>query len=297
MIPLLAALAPFAAPAAGVLSQGINAITQAGANRKNIQLAKDMYTMQRKDNLTDWERQNAYNHPAEQMKRFTEAGLNKNLIYGQQNIAQPVKSSSANTPTVQAPQFDGQTIVMGMLQAFKTQAETDNLREVNKNLILQKEQRQIDIDLGKFKLNNQQTLFDTTLEGMKYKNQLVKNQAQYSLDENERRFIHTGLNVTDTFIKLADYKIREANSQSQRALWEQQKNNLIKSGKLLDWEVELSKQGINRNDPLWARFFQALMGNIENKLPEPSEVFPGFKPAQQGNGKTGWPGNFKHSYK
>lgn len=34
-------------------------------------------------NLAQWERENAYNHPSEIMKRYQEAGLNPNLIYGQ----------------------------------------------------------------------------------------------------------------------------------------------------------------------------------------------------------------------
>ena len=46
-------------------------------------------------NLDMWNRQNAYNTPAEQMRRLQEAGLNPNLMYGQGNVG--------NAPT--APQF------------------------------------------------------------------------------------------------------------------------------------------------------------------------------------------------
>lgn len=41
-----------------------------------------MYEMQRRDALADWERVNAYNHPAQQRARLKEAGLNPNLVYG-----------------------------------------------------------------------------------------------------------------------------------------------------------------------------------------------------------------------
>lgn len=34
-------------------------------------------------NIENWHRQNAYNHPREQMRRLKEAGLNPNLVYGQ----------------------------------------------------------------------------------------------------------------------------------------------------------------------------------------------------------------------
>ncbi|MBQ3410774.1 MAG: hypothetical protein IJH30_03380, partial [Bacillus sp. (in: Bacteria)] len=38
-------------------------------------------------NLAQWERENAYNSPIQQMQRYREAGLNPNLIYGQQNLS------------------------------------------------------------------------------------------------------------------------------------------------------------------------------------------------------------------
>jgi hypothetical protein len=59
----------------------------------------------RKNALADWNRQNAYNAPAQQMQRYKEAGLNPNLIYSQQNNAQPVRSTDYVAP--QAPDFQG----------------------------------------------------------------------------------------------------------------------------------------------------------------------------------------------
>lgn len=48
-------------------------------------------------NLELWNLTNQYNSPAEQMKRFQDAGLNPNLIYSQQNTAQSPASASAAT--------------------------------------------------------------------------------------------------------------------------------------------------------------------------------------------------------
>lgn len=48
-----------------------------------------------------WHANNSYNHPAAQMARYMEAGLNPNLIYGQSNTAQPV-----NVGIAQPPNFD-----------------------------------------------------------------------------------------------------------------------------------------------------------------------------------------------
>lgn len=47
-------------------------------------------------NLELWKLQNEYNSPAAQMARYQDAGLNPNLIYGQQNTAQAPASASAS---------------------------------------------------------------------------------------------------------------------------------------------------------------------------------------------------------
>lgn len=52
-----------------------------------------------------WNMQNAYNAPAQQMQRYKEAGLNPNLIYNQQNTAQPIRSTDYVAP--QLPDFQG----------------------------------------------------------------------------------------------------------------------------------------------------------------------------------------------
>lgn len=130
---------PFAAflPLIGsAVNAGANLLTNASQKRTSL----EMYDKQRIDALADWNRQNEYNSPKNQMARFKEAGLNPHLIYGQTNTAPAVRSSSLDTPKLQAPQID--TNVNPILtalqienmkkqgalmdaQAIKTNAETD----------------------------------------------------------------------------------------------------------------------------------------------------------------------------
>lgn len=51
--------------------------------------------------LYSWNLANEYNHPAEQMKRYKEAGLNPNLIYGQQNTTSAFGTTGPAAPDVQ----------------------------------------------------------------------------------------------------------------------------------------------------------------------------------------------------
>ena len=69
----------------------LNTGSQVYTNAKNRQWA-----------LQDWERQNAYNAPAQQMQRYKEAGLNPNLIYKQSNESGPVRTTDAIAPKLDA---------------------------------------------------------------------------------------------------------------------------------------------------------------------------------------------------
>jgi len=69
------------------------------ANDASRRFTLDMYNLQRRDALSDWQMQNEYNSPAAQMKRFIDAGLNPNLIYGNlgSSVAANVRPSSPST--------------------------------------------------------------------------------------------------------------------------------------------------------------------------------------------------------
>lgn len=57
-----------------------------------------MAKQQNQWNIEQWNRENAYNTPAAQMARYKEAGLNPDLMYGQQNLA-------AASPEMQASDY------------------------------------------------------------------------------------------------------------------------------------------------------------------------------------------------
>lgn len=104
----------------GAIASGTNFVNQQNQNRRliegqtnaNNQNLALMYGQQAY-NTRMWERQTEYNSPLNQMKRFKEAGLNPNLIYGQgtPGNADPVRPYS--TPELksiqsgtQAPYFN-----------------------------------------------------------------------------------------------------------------------------------------------------------------------------------------------
>lgn len=90
-------------------------------------LQKGLMAEQAKYNLAQWNRENAYNHPARQMERFAEAGLNPDLIYGQSNES---GSGSAVTETGYAsnPLQTYGSVLNANISAEKMGAEIDLLR-------------------------------------------------------------------------------------------------------------------------------------------------------------------------
>jgi len=115
-----------------LLGGAINAGSQLGTNSSQLSYAKEMYDKQRADALADWNMQNQYNSPKEQMARFKEAGLNPNLIYGQMSNSPVVRTSSPQSYNPTAPQVDltrpaGMAIDAYYDSQLKT-TQTDNLK-------------------------------------------------------------------------------------------------------------------------------------------------------------------------
>jgi hypothetical protein len=111
-----------AAKTAALVGNALNVGSQLLTNRQQKRTNLEMYDRQRADALADWNRQNMYNAPDAQMKRFSEAGLNPHLIYGQMTTAQPIKTPEAKAPNYVAPQVDPEGLnVLGKQYALETQ--------------------------------------------------------------------------------------------------------------------------------------------------------------------------------
>lgn len=169
-LPLL----PLITAGAGLIGQGINAVTQSGNNRRQINFAREQYQTQRKDALADWNMQNQYNSPQQQMQRLKDAGLNPNLVYGSgatATAASQPRSSSAATPNINPVQVDPQNLVLGYAQMrqmdlqvkamMQSMAESKSREDANRTKML-KDMGQI--DMTAFNLGQKRRLADTTYE-------------------------------------------------------------------------------------------------------------------------------------
>lgn len=144
----------------------------------------------RKNALADWNRQNAYNAPAQQMQRYKEAGLNPNLIYSQQNNAQPVRSTDYVAP--QAPDFQG---VLAKSSQIKVQnQQLANLELTNKAIEAQIMKTKADAlyvasntkfkDLDYIRLQGQ---LPGLVEGVQLRNEATKQQIENKLADTNNK--------------------------------------------------------------------------------------------------------------
>lgn len=114
-------------------------------NKVDRRQQEKMYKWQRDDARADWNTQNAYNDPSQQMERFRQAGLSPHLVYGKgaDTTAMAVKSYNGDAPNQAAPernQIQPNHAMQTAMQVALLQAQTDN---VNADTILKGQEGQV----------------------------------------------------------------------------------------------------------------------------------------------------------
>jgi hypothetical protein len=273
---------------------GIAAASTGSSNRRSQEFTRYMYQTQRRDALSDWNLQNEYNSPQAQMKRFQEAGLNPNLIYGQGNSG---NSGAVNAPDHKTPQFQpvfdgrgiesaGLTYMNSMYDLDIKKAQLDNLKAQNQ-VILQdailrgsqvmntdsRTQRQ------NFDMSFEKNLAEVSAEARREQLRQLKVTTDNSIDENIRRAASNSQSIQESAqrilqmieqrenIKLERGRIKASTFQSQMESKRIAENIklMLKDGTLKDMDIELRKAGINPNDPMWARVVGRFLTNLTSE--------------------------------
>jgi len=142
----------------GIVNGLFNNYSIGQQNKANMELAKYQFDLNQQQaaqanqyNIDQWNRENAYNTPANQMSRFKDAGLNPALIYGQGDAgnAGPVphaEMAQYQRPNVEAQHLDLQLPIMQTLSQYQDvkmkgaqidniRAQGDNIRQQTANMI------------------------------------------------------------------------------------------------------------------------------------------------------------------
>lgn len=279
---------PWAQIGGDLLATGANAMLQASNNRQQRAFAREMYSKQRTDSLSDWNMQNFYNSPAETMKRLKSAGLNPNLVYGNgtvQTQAATPRASSAQSANTQAPRIDSPSF-MGIYDLQQRKADIDFRQEAIANLRKDREVKDAQIleTLSRVPgyaikqgLDKYQLEWNLSTDPAR-KGQLAAGIAQtqantkFTLDQNERAAAMQSYSLQEAAQKVIDlkYKNSHINKATYLNLMQDLKNKETMN-LLAREDLKLRKEGIYPGDPVWLRTLVNHLGQLGGPVQKAAE--------------------------
>lgn len=214
----------------GLLQQGqVNR-----TNLQNRQFAMDMYNLQRRDTIADWDRTNQYNSPAAQMQRFKDAGLSPHLIYGQMTNAPAIKTPDAPKHENIVPQVPniGQAADLAIRQYFDTKSRQADINLTQQNIENAKATKEFteantlrilkDTDLKAFELYMKDRLLPTMEANMMEKGINLRADTSLKLGTNQREWDKLPKQIDLMINQMALTKARTATTWTQKAFFEKQ---------------------------------------------------------------------------
>lgn len=248
-----------------------NRRAQRDANEANLELAK----YQNQWNLEQWNRENAYNTPAEQMRRLKQAGINPNLAFSNGTIDNVSASSPTASPMKVEPYLgntqDMQSMVANVmtgLQAFETYKQAQNQTKLGET----------QVDYLKADVLNKRAHTEKLFEekmGLQYDNYVKRELRDYNIDmfklqmddaranislKNAQTDVHRlSLSFTKKQMELiAEQIIKTKQEVANLKTTNEHTRELITREKL---DNALRKQGINPSDPMLYRMLGQAIQN------------------------------------
>lgn len=275
-LPMLQLIAwePLAAAGIGLASQGANMAAQGKMNLRTRQFAEEMYFRQRADALSDWNMQNQYNSPAEMMKRYKAAGLNPNLIYGQTNNADAVRSSNMQSWNPQTPKFDGSAVMGQYMSTKMNMAQQDMLAKqkqlMDQEIELKRAQtifQNVQSETGTFDLALKNTLRDRNIQLADYNNEakaleISRGNQQYDFErlkmsmdiqQNDLNAAIKAQSLSKGIEEIANLQKSRAKTDEEIKQIQQAVANAEKEGRIKELDAQLADKHIRPGDPIWLR--------------------------------------------
>lgn len=268
-----------------IVGQGLDALFQGIQNRKSRKWSEKMYGRQRADALADWNMQNEYNSPANQMARLKAAGLNPNLVYGNGADAQSqgtVRSSGVPGAQFDAPHFAPESALASIYDTKIKQAQYDNLKTQNtvnaQEAVLKAAQVLATLaGTGKTKAETAATEFDTflknqlkniTVEQASAQLEQTRANTQFTLSENERKQALQSYSLQEAAVRILEGRSRLATSSIERQKILAEIEGIRKDNTIKDFEIQLNKSGMTKHDSMWFRMLNEILTKDDKRTPE-----------------------------
>lgn len=165
-------------------------------NQKNRDWNLNLAKMQNQWNIDQWNRENEYNTPQAQMSRYKSAGLNPDLMYGQQNLsaASPEMTAGEGSQPTDVSNLANKRTVGDMV------SQAANVRLTNAQAKL---------------AESQADKTDAETEGQGYQNEILKSDAAFrdALNSGTVNLNNMSLRVSEKGMQLTDAEIAVARKQ------------------------------------------------------------------------------------
>lgn len=263
-----------------------NAFSTLGTNYLNQRFAKGMYERQRKDAIEFWNMQNAYNDPSQQMARFRNAGLNPHLVYGQGaggGSAGPIQTPDAQNVNFREPRIEGNDSIMpallGSADLRIKAAQADNLEAQNEVIRQDAVLRRWQAEREGFNLDFEKELRDVSADSRRESLRQLRTNTDVLINRDAREAALNASNIKEAAERMLNMAEQRKGMPLERgrvrADTERIRENvrlMEKEGILKDFEIQLRQQGINPNDPLWARYVGMFLSDIYDGRVTPSTI-------------------------
>lgn len=255
-------LAPVIAAGASLVGSAINKSSQSSANKQNLELAR----YQNNWNLQQWNRENDYNSPIQQMLRLKQAGLNPNLVYGNGTTTQSASSPRAADMRVAPYLGASQDLTSAANVALNTQnvARQNELAKAQADYVRQQTitegQRQSQIALS-----NSRSEIDLSI---------ARELEKYSIEagkENLRK-LRSEANISESTQFMKEYEqkflqpLQKDLNEAQLRQLETATANLRQDMDFNRFEQDLKRMGIYPQDKLYIRILSRVMKFLFPKL-------------------------------
>ena len=277
---------PLSPSEASVINTSMQVSSQAGTNYQNKRLTREQNKIdrdredywnykQREWAEADWQRAAQYNSPAQQMKRFKEAGLNPNLIYGKASEMPVIKTTSTSSTRGSAPRVENPLANVNVAQAYySAQMMEKQIKLLDQEIVGKRIENAKDAIDSRQKANDYLTGVKTEgdLMGAGLRDRSLSAKYQKDIAESQREALDLEIATdlkdvkTDTeFQKLIKLQYENSTNEDQRAILKQ-KLELMKDQHIMnEFEKTLNAMGFTKGDEVYYRVLNTLYNEYFKK--------------------------------
>lgn len=249
-----------------------NVLGQILTTADNRRYGRKQYEQQKRDALEFWHMQNAYNSPEAQMQRYKAAGLNPNLIYGQQNTGGSISTPDFKAAPGVAPRFNTADMIPALSSIYDIEIKRQQVNNMKAQFdVIQEEaalkaaqQRAVLANAGKseFDLAFESEFRDISADMRRETLRKLRTETDISINRDAREALMNTSNLKEAVERMATMRIGRAKTRQEIQHIREAVNNMKKEGVLDDMEIELKKQGLTYSDPVYYRVAGRMLSDL-----------------------------------